>query len=114
MDTSLKVLLQAGITPHAVITLDAQPHTLFAFQGMKLKNILLFSDLAANPAILRNVEARAVIFSATAQVNRDFQGKNTPRIYDRKQNLLKPYMVPLDIYNQEDLLRLLVWTYCVP
>ena len=74
-DTALKPLLKAGIQPHAVITLDAQRHTLFAFQGTARgtapAKTVLFADLVCNPAVLREIEAnvRGIIFSTTAQVN---------------------------------------------
>lgn len=70
-DTAVKPLLKAGIVPHGVITLDAQRHTLFAFQGTNLKDTLFFTDLVSNPAVLRTLETnvRGVIFSTTAQVS---------------------------------------------
>ena len=76
VDSALKVLLSAGIKPHAVITLDAQPHTLFAFQGLDLKRneILLFADIASNPVVLRKIKLGQVIFTTTAQVSHDVSG----------------------------------------
>ncbi len=74
VDSALKVLLHAGIVPHAVITLDAQIHTLFAFTGIDLSNILLFADLASNPSIFYKAKVKKVIFSTTAQISYDFQG----------------------------------------
>ncbi len=68
-DASLKPLQRAGIDPHAVITLDAQQHTLFHFLGEPgLARCLLFADLVANPDALRRLHPRALIFSTTAKV----------------------------------------------
>jgi hypothetical protein len=75
-DTALKPLLAAGIRPHAVITLDAQRHTLFALQGADLSETLVFADLVTNPTVLRCVagHARALIFSTTARVSYEADG----------------------------------------
>ncbi len=76
VDTALKVLLRMGIRPDAVITLDAQPHTIFAFQGVDLQGILLFADLACNPAVIRNTQIDKLIFSTTAQISQIFDGSS--------------------------------------
>ncbi len=78
-DTALKVLLKAGIVPHAVLTLDAQRHTLFSLQGLSLPAgcppedaPVLFADLVANPGVLRAAIAsglRGPIFTTTAQIS---------------------------------------------
>ncbi|MEQ9363798.1 MAG: DUF115 domain-containing protein [Leptospirales bacterium] len=70
-DTALKPLLKSGIVPHAVITLDAQRHTLFAFQGTEPGETVLFADLVSNPTVLRSIagRARGLVFSTTAQVS---------------------------------------------
>ncbi|MCR9143132.1 MAG: DUF115 domain-containing protein [bacterium] len=75
-DTALKPLLKAGIVPHAVITLDAQRHTLFAFQGVSPGETVLFADLVSNPAVLRSIAARTrgLVFSTTAQVSHGADG----------------------------------------
>ena len=74
VDTALKILLNAGIKPNAVITLDAQIHTLFSFQGLDLNGIILFTDIASNPSILSKIKLDKVIFSTTAQISKNFQG----------------------------------------
>lgn len=75
-DASLKPLQRAGIDPHAVITLDAQPHTLFHFLGEPgLAQCLLFADLVANPDALRRLNPRALIFSTTAKVQYGADGE---------------------------------------
>ncbi len=70
-DTALKPLLKAGIVPHAVITLDAQRHTLFAFQGTEPDATVLFADLVSNPGVLRQIAGRyrGLVFSTTAQIS---------------------------------------------
>ena len=75
-DTALKPLLKAGIVPHAVITLDAQRHTLFAFQGTAPDATILFADLVSNPGVLRQVAAgyRGLVFSTTAQISYSADG----------------------------------------
>ncbi len=80
-DTALKPLIRAGIVPHAVLTLDAQQHTLFHFLGADglaaaPGEILFFADLVCHPAVLRRVEehARAMIFSTTARVQHRADG----------------------------------------
>ena len=74
VDTALKVLLSGGIVPHGVITLDAQPHTFFAFCGIDLSDIILFADLASNPAVLRKIKIGKTVFSTTAQTSFDYTG----------------------------------------
>ena len=67
-DTAFKALVQGGVLPHAVITLDAQKNTLFHFMGSKeLEKTVLFADIVANPFVLRNIRPSGVIFSATAK-----------------------------------------------
>ncbi len=75
VDSALKVLLKAGITPHGVITLDAQAHTFFAFSGLDLSDIVLFADLVSNPTIFRKIKTKKVIFSTTAQISYDYAGE---------------------------------------
>ncbi len=68
-DTAYKALLKGGVMPHAVIMLDAQKHTLLHFLGeSRLKSCLLFADIVSNPAILRRLESRGIIFSTTAKI----------------------------------------------
>ncbi len=75
-DASLKPLLRAGIRPHAVITLDAQKHTLRHLAGeAELSQCLLFADVVASPFTLRAIQPRARIFSTTARVTISADGK---------------------------------------
>lgn len=75
-DTALKPLLKASIKPHAVVTLDAQRHTLFAFQGTQSEDTVLFADLVSNPAVLRQISEsfKGLVFSTTAQVSYSADG----------------------------------------
>ena len=74
-DTAFRPLAAAGILPHAVLTLDAQRHTLLPFLGSPgLEATLLFADLVTNPLVLRSVRARAVIFSTTARITHASDG----------------------------------------
>jgi len=67
-DTAYKALLRGGITPHAVITLDAQKHTLLHFLGTEgMENTVLFADIVASPFVLRKIRPERVIFSTTAK-----------------------------------------------
>ncbi len=68
VDTALAPLLAANIRPHAVISLDAQPHSLFSFLGFDLSSILLFADLVAQPHLLRKTRPAKVVFSTTTKL----------------------------------------------
>ncbi|MDZ4726506.1 MAG: 6-hydroxymethylpterin diphosphokinase MptE-like protein [Leptospira sp.] len=73
-DTSLKVLLKAGIIPDGVVTLDAQTNSFFHFMGEDLKNIPLFADLVSSPTLLREPIFQSVIHSVTAKFQVDAEG----------------------------------------
>ncbi len=67
-DTAFKVLANGNVLPHAVITLDAQKHTLFHFLGEpSLSEVVVFADLVVHPLILRSIAPRGVVFSTTAR-----------------------------------------------
>ena len=67
-DTAFKVLSKSGVLPHAIVTLDAQKHTLFHFLGEPdLAHVVLFADLVVHPLVLRSIAPRGVIFSTTAR-----------------------------------------------
>jgi hypothetical protein len=74
-DTSCKVLLNNGIVPHGVITLDSQKNTLFHFLGADLSDSILFADIVANPLVLRCAEPDGIVFSTTAKVVTSHDGK---------------------------------------
>jgi hypothetical protein len=73
-DTSLKVLLKAGILPDGVVTLDAQTNSFFHFMGENLKEIPLFADLVSSPTLLRESMFQSVIHSVTAKFQVDAEG----------------------------------------
>ncbi len=73
-DTSLKVLLKAGIIPDGVVTLDAQTNSFFHFMGEDLKQIPLFADLVSSPTLLRESMFQSVIHSVTAKFQVDAEG----------------------------------------
>jgi hypothetical protein len=56
VDSAFRVLVTAGIEPHLVFTLDAQPHTLRHWEGLfslSLKRSpLLVADMVSNPNVL--------------------------------------------------------------
>ncbi len=53
VDTALKILEKHGITPHIVMTLDAQRHSVRHFLGVRENASVLLADLVSCPAVLR-------------------------------------------------------------
>ncbi|TAL32210.1 MAG: DUF115 domain-containing protein [Spirochaetes bacterium] len=66
VDTALKVLLRRGVTPHMVITLDAQKHSLRHFLGSMNSGAALVADLVSFPRIADLYPGR-VFVSTTAK-----------------------------------------------
>jgi hypothetical protein len=66
-DTSAKVLFKFGITPDAILTLDAQTHSYFHFLGENFTKIPLFADFVASPMLLRNISFLNIVHSITAK-----------------------------------------------
>ncbi|TGM58064.1 motility associated factor glycosyltransferase family protein [Leptospira vanthielii] len=73
-DTSLKVLIKAGILADGVVTLDAQTNSFFHFMGETLHRIPLFADLVSSPTLLREPMFRSVVHSVTAKYQVDAEG----------------------------------------
>lgn len=73
-DTSLKVLIKAGILADGVVTLDAQTNSFFHFMGENLEKIPLFADLVSSPTLLREPIFKSVIHSVTAKYQVDAEG----------------------------------------
>lgn len=73
-DTSLKVLIKAGIVADGVVTLDAQTNSFFHFMGENLTEIPLFADLVSSPTLLREPMFSSVIHSVTAKFQVDAEG----------------------------------------
>ncbi len=64
VDTAYKVLERHGITPHIVMTLDAQTHSIKHFLGITHTPLLL-ADVVSSPKVTRLIEKK--IFSTTAK-----------------------------------------------
>lgn len=73
-DTSLKVLIKAGIQADGVVTLDAQTNSFFHFMGESLNQIPLFADLVSSPTLLREPMFQSVVHSVTAKYQVDAEG----------------------------------------
>lgn len=73
-DTSLKVLIKAGIEADGVVTLDAQTNSFFHFMGESLTRIPLFADLVSSPTLLREPLFHSVVHSVTAKYQVDAEG----------------------------------------
>ncbi|EOQ90615.1 PF01973 family protein [Leptospira yanagawae serovar Saopaulo str. Sao Paulo = ATCC 700523] len=73
-DTSLKVLIKAGIRADGVVTLDAQTNSFFHFMGESLEEIPLFADLVSSPTLLREPMFQTVVHSVTAKYQVDAEG----------------------------------------
>ncbi|MCW7492842.1 DUF115 domain-containing protein [Leptospira sp. 2 VSF19] len=73
-DTSLKVLIKAGIEADGVVTLDAQTNSFFHFMGESLTQIPLFADLVSSPTLLREPMFHSVVHSVTAKYQVDAEG----------------------------------------
>ena len=66
VDTALKPLLKVGITPHLVMTLDAQVHSIKHFLGTSVKDVLLLADVVSYPPLVRGHNG-PTLFSTTAK-----------------------------------------------
>ena len=66
-DTALASLLEAGIVPHIVVSLDGQIHNFHDFCGFDTSEIVLLSDIAVYPAIPR-LRFAGVYFFETAEI----------------------------------------------
>lgn len=74
-DTSLKVLLNSGIVPDAIYTLDAQMNSLFHFLGEDLSEIPIFADMVTSPYLLDTLHPKSVVYSMTAKFIQDARGE---------------------------------------
>ncbi len=54
VDTAVKVLDRMGISPHIILTLDAQKHSLKHFLGLRNRAPLLVADMVSYPPITRD------------------------------------------------------------
>lgn len=73
VDTSWKVLAKAGITPHLVMTLDAQKYSRKHFTGTHAGSTLLVADMVACPSVMNNFDGKKII-STTSKYYQDTTG----------------------------------------
>lgn len=73
VDTAFKVLSRYNITPHFVVTLDAQKYSSKHFLGVPDDNTVLIADIVSCPSILNSYNGRKVI-STTSKYYTDSQG----------------------------------------
>ncbi|MDH5654276.1 MAG: DUF115 domain-containing protein [Spirochaetia bacterium] len=74
-DTSVKVLKAGNVPFHGVITLDAQKHSIFHFQGVDLSESILFADIVSNPGLIEDLNPGKIIFSTTARFTGTYDGR---------------------------------------
>ncbi len=73
VDTAAKVLEKRGISPHIIITLDAQKHSMKHFLGFNDSSPALLADLVCCPKVLRDYRGD-VIVSSTSKYYTDNAG----------------------------------------
>ena len=74
VDTAFKIMEKHGISPHIVMTLDAQRHSIRHFLGIRDRAPLLLADLVSFPAVLRDYGGGRAL-STTSKYFTDFAGK---------------------------------------
>ncbi len=75
VDTALPVLCKYGITPHFVMTLDAQKHSIKHFLGNPSLETILVADIVSSPDILNRYEGCKAL-STTSKYYTDSNGQN--------------------------------------
>jgi len=73
VDTSLKILNKHNISPHFVLTLDAQKYSLKHFTGVHTDKTMLIADMVSWPSILNTFEGRKII-STTSKYYQNMDG----------------------------------------
>ncbi len=73
VDTAFKIMEKRGVSPHIVMTLDAQRHSVNHFLGVRDTAPLLLADLVSFPAILRDYRGGRII-STTSKYYSDSSG----------------------------------------
>jgi len=73
VDTAYKVLSRHNITPHFVVTLDAQKYSSKHFLGAPANDTVLVADIVSCPSILNSYSGRKVM-STTSKYFTDEQG----------------------------------------
>ncbi len=83
VDTALKILLAHGITPHLVMTLDAQKHSIKHFLGIRNHGAILLADLVSYPPLLRDYSGERIISTTSkyyTDAAGDFKRETTPAV----------------------------------
>ncbi len=93
VDTSAKVLDKLNITPHIVMTLDAQRHSIRHFLGLKNKGQMLLADLVSYPGILKSFQGE-IFLSTTSKYYNDFDG-NIKRETTPFMDWIEQYIPPV-------------------
>jgi hypothetical protein len=73
VDTAAPVLMKRGISPHIVMTLDAQRYSIKHFTGYKDNKPALLADLVSYPGVLSRWTGRKII-SSTAKFHSNADG----------------------------------------
>lgn len=66
-DTAFPILVEAGIVPEFVASIDPQSHSLAHFQGYFWQDSVLLFTPASNPEVVRNYRGKKMVFIASAQ-----------------------------------------------
>lgn len=74
VDTSFRVLTKLGISPHVVMALDAQKHSIRHFLGITDTSPLLLADMVSFPRITQSYPGKKIM-STTAKYFNDSTGK---------------------------------------
>ncbi len=73
VDTSLKILNKHNISPHFVLTLDAQKYSVKHFTGVNTDNTILIADMVSCPSIMSTFTGRKII-STTSKYYQNSHG----------------------------------------
>ena len=74
VDTAIKVLGKKGVSPHIIMTLDAQNYSLKHFLGMKDTSSVLLADIVCFPDVIRTYRGMKII-STTSKYYSDENGE---------------------------------------
>ena len=92
VDTAAKVLEKMRVTPHILMTLDAQKHSIRHFLGLRDHKPVLLADHVCSPKVLRLYKGRKIL-STTSKYYTDMQGsfkRETTPIMDWIEQYLPP------------------------
>ncbi|MCU0822830.1 MAG: DUF115 domain-containing protein, partial [Spirochaetes bacterium] len=74
VDTALKVLVRYNITPHIVMTLDSQKHSIRHFLGVSDSRPALLADIVSYPRIIEKYGGKKLV-STTSKFYTDSEGR---------------------------------------